>query len=68
LKNANEISKTLMPVFSTSGCVGHILRTAKGFRVCDANDKQIGVYESPDLGIAALLERATVEAVDRQDH
>jgi hypothetical protein len=56
----NEIStKTLMPVFDMSGCVGHILRTAKGFRACDSNDKEIGVFETPDLGIAALLEAAT---------
>jgi hypothetical protein len=55
----NEIStKTLMPVFNMTGCVGHLLRTAKGFRACDANDNEIGVFETPALGIAALLERA----------
>jgi hypothetical protein len=52
-------TKTLMPVFNTSGCVGHILRTARGFRACDANDKEIGVFETPAAGIAALLEAAT---------
>jgi hypothetical protein len=42
-----------MPVFNTTGGVGHILRTAKGFRACNANDKESGV------GIVALLEAAT---------
>ena len=47
----NDIStKTLMPVFHTTGCVGHLLRTAKGFRACDANDKQICIYQTPELG------------------
>lgn len=60
MKNANEIStKTLMPVFNQTGCCGHILRTARGFRACDANDKEIGVFEAPAAGIAALLERGT---------
>jgi hypothetical protein len=59
MKNANEISKTLMPVFNATGCVGHLLRTARGFRACDANDKHIGTFETPALGVAALLERAT---------
>jgi hypothetical protein len=48
-----------MPVFGVSGCCGHLLRTARGFRACDANDKEIGVFETPALGIAALLEAAT---------
>jgi hypothetical protein len=48
-----------MPVFNTTGCVGHILRTAKGFRACDANDKESGVFETPALGFVALLEAAT---------
>ena len=59
-KMQNEIStNTLMPAFNTAGRVGHLLRTAKGFRACDANDKEIGVSETPAAGIAALLERAT---------
>jgi hypothetical protein len=43
-------TKTLMPVY---------LRTARGFRACDANDKEICVFETAGLGIAALLEVAT---------
>lgn len=39
-------------------CCGHILRTAKGFKACDANDKEIGVFETPAAGIVALLEVA----------
>ena len=56
MNEANEIStKTLMPVFNVSGCVGHILKTARGFRACDAN----GVFETPAAGIVALLEAAS---------
>jgi hypothetical protein len=54
MQSADEIStKTLMPVFNVSGCVGHILKTARGFRACDANDKKIGVFETPAAGIIA---------------
>jgi hypothetical protein len=42
----------------SSGCMGHILRTARGFRACDANHKEIGIFEIAGLGIAALLEAA----------
>jgi len=48
MEKATDIStKTLMPVFDVSGCVGQILRAAKGFRACDANDKEIGVFDRP---------------------
>jgi hypothetical protein len=55
---ASEVS-TLMPIHNTTGCVGHVLRTAKGFRACDAFDKEIGTFESATLAAAALLDRAT---------
>jgi hypothetical protein len=55
MKNESPI---LQPVFSTGGCAGHILRTAKGFRACDFNDKQIGVFETADRAAAAVLARA----------
>jgi hypothetical protein len=32
----------LMPVFNKTGCCGHILRTAKGLKACDANDRLSG--------------------------
>jgi hypothetical protein len=48
MEKATDIStKTLMPVFDVSGCCGHILRTAKGFKACDANDRLIGIFETP---------------------
>jgi len=51
MQNATDIStKTLMPVFDN-------LRTARGFRACDANDREIGVFETAGLGIVALLNR-----------
>jgi hypothetical protein len=58
MRLATDIStKTLTPVFNTSGCVGHILRTARGFRACDTNDREIGIFETAGLGIVALLNR-----------
>jgi hypothetical protein len=50
----NEISTK-----TETGCCGHILHTARGFRACDANDKEIGVFETAGLGIVALLEAAS---------
>ena len=37
--------------------MGHVLRAAKGFRAFDANDHEIGVFETAGLGIVALLNR-----------
>jgi hypothetical protein len=48
-----------MPVHDTTGCVGHLLRSARGFRAFDANDKQIGIYATAGDGVVALLGRAT---------
>jgi hypothetical protein len=60
MNEANEIpTKTLMPVFGVSGCCGHLLRTARGFRACDANDKLVGIYPTAGLGIIALLTAAS---------
>jgi hypothetical protein len=47
MEKIDTTTKTLMPVFNQTGCCGHILRTAKGFKACDANDKEIGVSETP---------------------
>jgi hypothetical protein len=41
-----------MSMARARGCVGHLLRTAKGFRACDANDKEIGTYPTPEAGVA----------------
>jgi hypothetical protein len=57
-KAIKEILKPLIPVHNASGCCGHLLRSAKGFRAFDRDDKEIGVYETADLGFVALLERA----------
>ena len=63
LPAAAEVStKTLAPVFDTTGCCGHLLRSAKGFRAFDHNDRQIGIYATAGDGLVALLERATATA------
>ena len=59
MEKIETTTKALMPVFNTTGCVGYLLRTAKGFRACDANYREIGVLETPALDVAALLEAAT---------
>jgi hypothetical protein len=60
MKTATEIStRVLVPVHDTTGCVGHLLRSARGFRAFDAMDKQIGIYATAGDGVVALLERST---------
>jgi hypothetical protein len=46
------------PVIINGDCRGHILRSAKGFRTFDRDDREIGTYPTPDAAVAALLERA----------
>jgi hypothetical protein len=54
----------LIPVHGERGCVGHILRTAKGFRAFDRDDKEIGVFETAGDGLVALLERDQTAVTD----
>jgi hypothetical protein len=49
----------LIPVHGERGCCGHLLKTARGFRAFDADDKQIGIYETAELGLVALLNRTS---------
>jgi hypothetical protein len=46
------------PVIGSTGCVGHLIWTARGVRAFDADDKEIGTYASMDQAAAILLERA----------
>jgi hypothetical protein len=43
------------PVIINGDCRGHILRSAKGFRTFDRDDRELGTYPSPDDAIGALL-------------
>ncbi len=52
----------LLSIHGVTGCVGHLLRSAKGFRAFDAGDKEIGLYPTPDAGVTALLELAIAGA------
>ena len=54
----------LIPVHGAQGCAGHPIRSARGFRAFDPDDREIGVYPTPDLGAVALLELATRENTD----
>ncbi len=49
----------LFPVHGVTGCVSHLLRSDKGFRAFDSQDKEIGTFDSAEAGAAALLELAT---------
>jgi hypothetical protein len=50
---------TLTPVFGTAGCAGHLLRTARGYRAFDHEEKYIGNFEDIGSGTKALLEPTT---------
>ena len=50
------------PVIINGDCRGHILRSAKGFRTFDRDDREIGTYPTPDAAVAALLELAAASA------
>ena len=50
------------PVIINGDCRGHVLRTAKGFRAFDRDDRELGTYPTPDAAVAALLELAVAEA------
>jgi hypothetical protein len=47
----------LVPVFGVSGCAGFLLRSARGVKAYDSNDKLVGIYPTAGEGIVALLER-----------
>jgi hypothetical protein len=45
------------PVIGSTGCVGHLIWTARGVRAFDADDKEVvGTYASMDAAAAALLD------------
>ena len=50
------------PVIINGDCRGHILRSAKGFRTLDRDDRELGTYPTPDAAFAALLELAVASA------
>jgi hypothetical protein len=39
------------PVIISGDCRGHILRSAKGFRTFDREDREIGTYPTPDAAV-----------------
>jgi hypothetical protein len=47
----------LIPIHATSGCAGHLRRTARGFVAYDANDKPVGIFADTDLAAQALLDQ-----------
>ncbi len=53
----------LIPVHGVTGCVGHLLRSAKGFRAFDSQDKEVGTFDSAEAGAAALLELTVIAEV-----
>ena len=49
---------SFVPVIGSTGCVGHLIWTARGVRAFDAGDKEVGSYPTMDAAAAALLEGA----------
>jgi hypothetical protein len=45
------------PVIGSTGCVGHLIWTARGVRAFDAGDREVGTFATMDEA-AALLEVA----------
>ena len=54
--------RSFAPVIVNGDCRGHLLASAKGWRVFDRDDREIGTYPTPDAAVAALLELAVAEA------
>ena len=50
------------PVIGSTGCVGHLIWTARGVRAFDRDDREVGTYPTMDAAAAALLELAVVDA------
>jgi hypothetical protein len=51
-----------VPIIAVNGdCRGHLLYSAKGWRLLDREDREIGdgTYPTPDAAVAALLEHET---------
>ena len=46
------------PVLGQAGCVGHLLRSAKGLRGFDRDRKEIGTFENVAVATQALLDLA----------
>jgi hypothetical protein len=46
---------SLMPVIATTGCMGHVRPTAKGFVAYDQHDKPIGLFSDSAAAIVAVL-------------
>ena len=47
------------PVIGSTGCVGHLIWTARGVRAFDADDKEVGTFASMDSAAAALFALVT---------
>jgi hypothetical protein len=40
-------------------CLGHLLKTARGWRAFDRQDAELGTFESEDAAAAALTKQQT---------
>jgi hypothetical protein len=48
------IEPAFAPVIVGDRCLGHLLRSAKGYRAFDRNDREVGTFLNVDAAIAAL--------------
>jgi hypothetical protein len=46
---------SLRPVVTSVGCLGHVLRSCKGYRAFDRMDRELGVFTSAGEAACAIL-------------
>ena len=61
-KLITEPVRTLVPVHGVHGCAGFLLHSFRGWKAFDPGKKEVGTFETAQLGAEALLERATIDA------
>ncbi len=52
----NTPKAPLRPVIAESGCLGHILFSARGYRAFDRHDRELGIFANAGDAAAAILE------------
>jgi hypothetical protein len=58
------MTPTLIPIHATTGCCGHLVECVNGYRDYDQDNKSIGLFRTPQLAVAAVLERAATGIPD----
>ena len=54
----------VIPIHAQQGCCGLLVECPNGYRAYDQHKKPIGLYRTPQLAVAAVLERAATGIED----